>query len=311
MPNDFLSSLASRALQHTEVDLSADRLSPRLASRFEISARQVLPEPEQALDTEQMIEVETKHEGGRRKTAPAPGQGEPEKEDIQAGRSEQDPARVMMPEKHGSEEAIGFLQPAPGPTLIKHSEPILGAFPAEGTPIKVEPASTARVELSDPLGKLSVNRAKNQDTLLSETGSRSRTVSMNPVSPQMRNPAREVLLPDRVIEPKPVMPARALPEVQSENERKVILQPIESTEVEPRLPKTSKSPPIVPAVMLPDLKPQRAVPEAPEQLPTIQVTIGRIEVKATTSGPSQKPRTSASQTMSLEEYLRRRQGGER
>jgi hypothetical protein len=47
----------------------------------------------------------------------------------------------------------------------------------------------------------------------------------------------------------------------------------------------------------------------PAPTPTIQVTIGRIEVRATSPAtPPSKPR-AASPAMSLDEYLRRRKGG--
>ena len=286
MPNDFLSSLASRALQDTDVDSSAARLTPRLASRFETPARPMLPGADQALDAEEFIEVESRQKPRVRQTSPAPGRDQPEIEDIQPQQSE------------------------PGPSLIKHPEQILSAFPSEVPPIRVGPASTTRAELSDPPEKLSVNPAKNESAYPPETAPRSRSVSMDPEPRQTRTPAREILPPGPVIEPKPVTPAAIAPVAQPLNERKVIPERIEITGVEPQLRISGNSPQIVPAVALPELKPQRAAPEAQEQPPTIQVTIGRIEVKAATSGPAPKRRSSASATMSLEEYLRRRQGGE-
>ena len=122
MPNDFLSSLASRALQDTEVDSSAGGLSPRLASRFENPARPVLPAADQALDTEESIEIETRQERGVRKTTAAPGPNQPEPQDIQPVQSEQVPLRVMMHAQNWPEEARGFLQPAPGPAPIQYSQ---------------------------------------------------------------------------------------------------------------------------------------------------------------------------------------------
>lgn len=309
MPNDFLSSLASKALQNAEVDSAAGGLIPRLASRFETPARQVLPGVDQALGTEEFIEVETRQKPGVRKSSPAPGLNQPEIEDIHSLQSEQGPARVMRQPEHGSEEANGFLQAVPGAAQIQHPEPILGVFPSEVPPVRVGPASIVRAELSDLPGKLSANPAKNESTVRPETASRSRTVSMEPEPHQMRASAREIVPPGPVIEP--VMPAAVAPVAQPANERKVIPERIEITRVEPQLRTSGNSPQIVPAVTLPELKPQRAAPEVQEQSPTIQVTIGRVEVKAATSGPAPKRRSSASATMSLEEYLRRRQGGER
>jgi hypothetical protein len=311
MPNDFLSSLTSRALQASEVGSSAGGLSPRLASRFEIPAGQALPDANQELDTEEIIEAQTQQERGMRKTTAAPGPDQPETQDIGPTRSEQGALTAMMHAEHRPEEARGFLQSAPVPALIIHSQPILDAFPSDAPRARVRPASTARVENSNPSGELSVNPPKNASMALSETGLRSHTGFMDPVPSQTMASARERLSPSPVLESKTVMPAAVPPAAQPVHERKVIPERIEITRVEPSLQTTDNSPQIVPAVALPDLKLQRSVPEAPELPPTIQVTIGRIEVKAATSGQAQKHRTSASQTMSLEEYLRRRQGGDR
>jgi hypothetical protein len=46
-----------------------------------------------------------------------------------------------------------------------------------------------------------------------------------------------------------------------------------------------------------------------EQEPRIQVSIGRIEVKATASPPPKNQSRSASPLLSLDEYLRQRAGG--
>jgi len=52
--------------------------------------------------------------------------------------------------------------------------------------------------------------------------------------------------------------------------------------------------------------------EAPAKTePTIQVTIGRVEVRATTAPVQNRPRPKAPASMSLDEYLRGRDGGRR
>jgi hypothetical protein len=49
----------------------------------------------------------------------------------------------------------------------------------------------------------------------------------------------------------------------------------------------------------------------PAPAPVIEVTIGRVEVRAEVSGPKPAPRRAAPPAMTLEDYLRRRRGGER
>jgi hypothetical protein len=60
--------------------------------------------------------------------------------------------------------------------------------------------------------------------------------------------------------------------------------------------------------------PSRRIADAttppPSHEPTIQITIGRIEVRATAAAPSSSPRKAAAPRLSLDEYLRRREAHE-
>ena len=311
MPNDFLSSLASKALQNTEVDSAAGGLAPRLASRFETPERPIFPAADQATETEEFIEVENRQKPGARKTAPAPGREQPETEEIQPQRSERGPSNAMALLRPRSDEDQGFVRQAPSPVASKYPEPILGVIPPAVPPIRVVPTSAARVELSDLSKKSSLTPAKDESAMLPPTAPRSHAVSTDPESHQTRALAKEISPQSPMTESTTFMPASVPPVAQPANERKVIPERIEVIRGEPRPLTSVNSPQIVPFVTLPELKPRRSAPEAQEQPPTIQVTIGRIEVKAATSGPPQKHRSSASATMSLEEYLRRRQRGER
>ena len=73
MPNDFLSSLSSRALQNPEVDSAGSRLKPRLASRFENLDAPVVPVVDQALDTESPVDPEAGENADLRNSAPGQG----------------------------------------------------------------------------------------------------------------------------------------------------------------------------------------------------------------------------------------------
>jgi hypothetical protein len=83
---------------------------------------------------------------------------------------------------------------------------------------------------------------------------------------------------------------------------------------EPLLPRHDlKSPPIMrlPQPAVPRVASRRlAAPKlnAPPVPPTIQVTIGRVEVRATAATPAKPARPSAKPTLSLEDYLRGRSG---
>jgi hypothetical protein len=112
-----------------------------------------------------------------------------------------------------------------------------------------------------------------------------RAGTVEPVAPREEPPRPAVLPrpspPPAAQAPRPAPPTRVL--------------------VEPRVSVAPPAPPPVPSA------PIRAA-EAPE--PTIHVTIGRIEVRATPP-PAQpsRPRQAASSALSLEEYLRRRSKG--
>ena len=114
-----------------------------------------------------------------------------------------------------------------------------------------------------------------------ENGTRLRNATEQP-----RQHAPESPVVERIVapgEPQPLAVASKAPSV--------IVQPQIKRYVKPILPTPAKS------------------VEKPEPAPTIQVTIGRIEVRATPPSPPSRKQTSVPSIMSLEEYLRRRQGG--
>lgn len=75
--------------------------------------------------------------------------------------------------------------------------------------------------------------------------------------------------------------------------------------------------PVAPSVLVPSLRPApsvarpAAVSMQPTPPPTIQVTIGRVEIRATQQASPPRPARSATPRLSLEEYLRSRSGGGR
>lgn len=89
-----------------------------------------------------------------------------------------------------------------------------------------------------------------------------------------------------------------------------VVAPRESSEavVAPKTPNVIASPKIKPYVP-PVLPAPAKTAEKTEPMPTIQVTIGRIEVKATPPPAPSRKQTSAPAIMSLEDYLRQRAGG--
>jgi hypothetical protein len=132
---------------------------------------------------------------------------------------------------------------------------------------------------------------------------------MEPRRRQRPDPA--LRLQDASSEQNDVRPNVAAQPVVPASQITVIRERVETmTLASPSRPHGSQ-PQLVPALPASERKPQPAMEESEPQTPTIHVTIGRIEIKAVTPGPTQKRGGSASATMSLDEYLRRRQGSER
>lgn len=139
---------------------------------------------------------------------------------------------------------------------------------------------------------------------LSPAGDRPATVE--PIS-------REILI-ERVISPVelPVLPEReekrhnSLPASTSQSARsRPMSEPVKPQIIvkQPESPKEVDSPASQPLLAQSSIK---------QPTSTIQVTIGRVEVRAISSNPLPKKRRSAPPVMSLDEYLHRRsQGGKR
>jgi hypothetical protein len=172
---------------------------------------------------------------------------------------------------------------------INHIEPIRVHNLAESSP---EGSSSIDAELSElPRTPSEIDQAiKSQSNQHLEDTMRVRVASND------HNSDRPEMAPSVTI---PVSQSTVIPERIG----------IISTEPQLQIPDIKQE--LVPAIPLLERKLQKVMPEVDSQPQTIQVTIGRIEVKATIPPSPPKPGGPLSSTMSLDEYLRRRQGGER
>jgi hypothetical protein len=132
-------------------------------------------------------------------------------------------------------------------------------------------------------------------------------------------PATQPILIERAVvsEPSHAADARhpALPPL-------VVAQPPVSARLHIQPEPASQSPQIIvqpsitPALSTFQTAPRSAPPSVASQPaattePTIHVTIGRIEVRATSPAPAARPKSAPAPTMSLDDYLRTRGGGRR
>ena len=122
---------------------------------------------------------------------------------------------------------------------------------------------------------------------------------LSPIINPSNNPVANILSP--IIDSSIEQPVQNPAKPASMPEERPILRPVTEQVAIPHQ--------VIPALRSLGLEPQKSS-TPPQPVPTIQVTIGRIEVRATPpTTPSPVQSRSAQSVMSLEEYLRQRGGG--
>jgi hypothetical protein len=200
-------------------------------------------------------------------------------------------------------------------------EPAPSADRPEGTPLvtgaKANQASSRDVAESD--GRSSLEPAVQQVRVEHVV-----TRSMPPATPVTQTEAarsedvltweshRQVKV-ERIIAPsiRPVTPIKETKATPSDDESQPTSKPADPRPEPPlaqdRLAPIGATPEIVP--YLEPVAPARTQALAPEAGPTIHVTIGRVEVRATPAPAARKRTRSRPPVMSLDDYLRQRSGG--
>lgn len=326
--SDYLGHLAARSL-----DPERAAVRPRLASRFEPVAPwapPVWPENREAATAP----LETTAEGTAEPRGPARGflSPNPRMESPEPVGEQPAPARSRRPRAMKEEESELTPEPSRREPPVR---PLL--LPEPPQPPAAEPAlapvqtrQTRRRAVVEELEASPEPRRREQPAhpLSLPEPSRPRTAALVPAYTPIAPP------PDRRIEAVPVHPAI----VPAKRETPLPLSPPRAGRAEPERvarpaerPSSSAEPrPASPAALVPKPAPPARIvveprvalaplmpPAVPAPIrstevpaPTIQVTIGRIEVRATPP-PAQpsRPRPPAPSAVSLEEYLRRRSKG--
>jgi hypothetical protein len=301
-------------------------LKPRLAARFEPPVAPITVMLDEAPEVETSFDVERQPKAQPRKLSRAREETLPEAKAILPVQGEHPSMARSVSLLVSSDDTIGFVGGKPGWGMQNHREPL----PMQDR----QELSSAKPNQFKPVQK--EDRTEVLRTILPPQPaelprSHEETKNVQPaIVPLLAQPAMPRAGIDRAIESPSrlnlgvaLQTQRDAPDQQSEhpmatkpmsvsvNQAKVIHERVEITRVEPHLRMAATQSQLVPAI--PPLEPRREplkIENEPPS-PTIHVTIGRIEVKATTSLPSPKRIASSSPTMSLDEYLRRRQGGER
>lgn len=306
-----------RAIHETGTEGAAGALRPRLGSLFEPSAASVPAMP--AAPSGEVDEGEVERQPRTQPAGlPRSEQTRPDPGPVSPAVRLQTPVSPPLSPRQTGETAPAARSPAAGgpPASLPFVPPPLSRIPAEHItemrtvgPIPVgepgpesprsrdfkESHSKEPEDAGSRAGKIypaelpRIPSLVQVPTLLTrpenpppqkETG---RTSEPGPIS---ESPARERVIPEHILITRQEMPPGA------EGERG-----------------------LVPARSISEWRKWEDAQRGPErgaaQPPTIHVTIGRIEVKASSSGPASKSGLPKPAGMSLEEYLRRRQGGSR
>ncbi len=256
------------------------------------------------------VEVETLQAAQPRPPSQTPQQGQSERQSILPVHNDAGPPNMAPRPSFKQDETTQLVtqnQSQPAPTIVErirmeHSTevPSAGSPPKQVDPLQTptshqEKEKSPQPLLTPPTSPPPASRSELEQALES-------------LRNQNRRDAKYA--PDAAPERKGESPLKAAPAPLPENQASagVVPEQIVITHKELQPPKAD-SPRLVPALATPERKSHTEMQQSELQPPTIHVTIGRIEVKATTPAPLPKRSASAPTTMSLDEYLRRRQGG--
>ncbi len=192
-------------------------------------------------------------------------------------------------------------------------------------PLNERPPESLRPTLA-----AAADKAKGNEPLLPAANESGQRVSPLPAiasveqveaMPQKKNPAAEKVSPPNPLRPSSAAPF-PLPPIEMERRQAVverIVEPSEKQQSTPAplstlIPKPGEGRAAVAVKAQPNLirpsAPDKVAAEVSQPETIINVTIGRIEVRATPAQPSRPERhRSAPQVMTLDDYLRKRSGG--
>lgn len=344
---DLLSNLASKALQDTNAFPTSGDLRPRLVSQFEPTSGPILPV---STDVPEDGVVATFHEANRIQAAmsqnrpPTRTPDRPMVEDLMPI-GDESPSRHAPTPTRPHPQGMTPLKETDTQRMMNQAQSTSGAQDGSSHSAKIQTTDSSPLQSSEtreihmtemhPMIRIqpatqegSSYSAKIQATDSSLLrSSETRETHMTEMHPMLRiQPA----IPDQALngdDPRQLTKEPAfstqlqITHHQRENEVRqeagVLSSPKSIAErIEVNLEELSPLaarhlPALVPAVKQTVSKSQTTLPESETQMPTINVTIGRVEVKAVTQNPPSRSRAVASSTMSLDEYLRRRKGSNR
>jgi len=292
--SDFLSHLVARSLGVTHSAGQAETVQPRPISRFDPAAQGLtVPEPLE----DQAAELPAVSQSPRNEPPRAPLRYFDDRPATMTALAPPSPIAPLPPREPMTVRAIEpprdervIVPPAPPtPALLKES-----TAPADGS-------APHTMTSSHIVERLMREPVVERDTVAARETVIERTIERELATPHepLPRPAPGAL---HAQTPQPAAPQRADERFDPVVQPRVTVAPSVAV-VQPRV---SVAPPASSRIAA--SQPEAAHHEA---TPTIHVTIGRIEVRAAPPAASVKRSRPASAGMSLEEYLRSRDGGRR
>ncbi|MGH7495330.1 MAG: hypothetical protein ACREOO_23465 [bacterium] len=303
MMSDYLSNLSARSLNLAPV------LQPRLASRFEplLSATsprpawQTVDEPAVAEFRGELVNVETRHKD--LSSTPARDFSRPQRHEMPMHEHPHfdAPLRPMTAHLRSPDQP-----PAAGPVSV--------VSPIHTAPSMLQPRPMQHADLQGP-------KSQPPNPILATGRDETPTAPFRNQSETYNRPVFEPAVPHAVIEhaAESVTPRTAMAQDEAASLRSSGEEPRPRKFLRSATPADQRLVQSIPAriVVQPHIASyvEQAMPASPQSLetpkpaPTIQVTIGRIEVRATPPVTQPQRQRSAPQVMSLDEYLRQRAGG--
>jgi hypothetical protein len=270
--SDYLGHLAARSVASAETPAA---VQPRLASRFE-------PVPSGLPSFQAEPRPAAFHETAVEERAPEPPQASvisPSPREWRGGQGVR-PRRAGRSEEQDAPRATLAESPEPAPALVV---PLQGPVADRG----VLPSEAS------PVGEEAEQRQQGQQRRQGPRGSEKSGLG--------------VLLAVPVVAAVPAVPVRLTPPDRPSQAEAAKTAPPEDRQPSKRDPASTV---LQPKITVVEPAPSPARREAPA--PTIQVTIGRIEVRATPAAKAPvRERPAAPSSLSLEEYLRQRSKGGR
>lgn len=295
--SDFLSHLLERATGEAPV------LEYRRASLFEpVTKTMHFDELEPHLE---FVETQTERPGARNKRSSAPAESELNERSTPKGRVAPTAQSTVQEEKAPATQNALVAHPKPAP---EPGERLLSTIVDRAKPSSSEKVTAPARETQQTIVKevtvperVVETRLDREIILVAGRENRERPVIEKARPPEVVQPSVQLIKPK--VSPAKTDTAISKPKINTQSESSAL--PARRSSIKPaEIPRPFSAPLVNPA-----RRSAKTQAPLPPPAPTVQVTIGRVEVRATPAPPVKHQATRVAPKLTLDEYLRSRSGG--